>query len=248
MFRKAVRRSLLLALSLNHSANADAPEAEPNADTGADASDDEPAAYDLSFGSTDDSAQQEFGPELAVRTGLSVGSGDLTDELGIRDRVSAIVPLVVDVGYRHDRWFFGAYGQFGFGINSATSDATCPKCLTTPVRLGLQLQYVAWRASEYALWAGLGAGVQQLNTNINDENKDTERVSGWEYAMLQLGSTWAPLAGVTVGPYSSLSFGNYDTLESGCLLRRCGPLSESELSETGLGVWFTTGLRVTLLP
>lgn len=216
----------------------DSPEAEPEAL-------EEDAGYDVVFGS-DQAALS--GPELAIRSGLAFGGGRLTEDQRVRDRVIAIVPIWVDLGYRDRRWFVGGYGQFGFGVASATSREDCPGCLHTPMRLGLQVQHVLYRTERMELWSGLGAGFQQLSTTTNNQVSETQSVSGWDYAMLQVGGAWKLTTGITLGPFSAFSIGSFDTLVEDCARRVCRSETETDLNNIGLVTWFTTGIRLTLLP
>jgi len=195
----------------------------------------------------------EAGPELAVRAGYATSFGRIQPGKRIRSEIAGAIPLWVDVGYRFDRrWFVGAYGHYGLGLQAATSESKCPDCQHSWIRAGLQAQYRFIDRGSYNLWVGLGVGREYLNEAIDETEKRAKSITGWEWLNLQAGSELQPTAGLGLGPYLSLGLGSYQHMTQTCLSDFHCPLDErrqeTSLSDSGVHGWFNAGVRLVLLP
>jgi hypothetical protein len=197
-------------------------------------------------------ADTDSGPELGARAGYVSVTGPLTNERTQRDAVIGLAEVAVDLGYRSKAWFFGGYGGYGFGIVSNTSRSACPGCAHSRVHLGLQVQRTLFETSKHQIWLGLGTGREWFNTTISRERGANINVTGWEYASLHLGSSWRLLSGLTLGPFTSLSLGDFTNSVETCSDRSTCPSDQRRVERSLAGVDLhasvTTGVRITALP
>lgn len=154
---------------------------------------------------------------LGVRTGVGLALGPLvggSDRSGtrLRDRVSVIAPVQLDVGVLQDsRLYAGAYVQHSLG----TGGRRCPegaRCHTTDLRFGLTASYHLTPVGRWRPWLGVGAGYEilwehqtaQLPTpSFSFPHQSVEFLNVQAGADVRLGSrTWVgPLATYTVGNF-----------------------------------------------
>lgn len=193
----------------------------------------------------------QTGPELGLSIGLATPRGAFEEDRVLRERVAAVVPLEVDAGYRlAPDWLIGVYGQYGVGISSSTSLASCASCVHTWLRYGVRGQYSVARTDSLHAWVGLGTGPFSFDTVVEDSNIGQNH-SGWELFYLQLGSAWRPTPGLELGPVVSFSYATIDEREATCYRVNkdlCPRTSAVSLSDAGPVYWSTTSLRIVFLP
>lgn len=197
-------------------------------------------------------AEESAGPELGLRTGYAVPSGRVEVGRRLRDTLTFALPVHVDLGYRFRNWFFGGYGQYALGFESRTSASTCPGCTHSWLRIGLQAQYSFLHSADSELWAGLGSGQQWLNTDIDKDRREAFQAAGYEYLVFQLGGAVHIAEGVTLGPFTSVSLGEYVRTLQTCQRDELCPATRQRVEEptpsAQLHLWFVSGVRATLLP
>jgi hypothetical protein len=102
------------------------------------------------------------------------------------------------------------------------------------------------------LWVGLASGQQWLNSDINKDRREASQALGYEYVVTQLGSALSIAEGVTLGPFATLSLGEYvrllQTCQSDALCPSTRQRVESRAKNAEVHLWFVTGVRATLLP
>jgi hypothetical protein len=193
------------------------------------------------------------GPELAVRVGYATALGRIQRGERIRDDVAGAVPFWLDAGFRFSpKWFVGAYGHYGLGFASRTSENHCPNCQHSWVRYGLQVQYRFLTTNHRNLWVGLGAGQEFLNINIDEESRRTQSTRGWELVNAQFGAEWQPASGIGIGPYFSVSLDTFTSQQKACAKETECAVSERNVEVTlrdpGVHAWISAGVRVVVLP
>lgn len=192
------------------------------------------------------------GLELSIRTGYATGRGPLNKDESLSEAVSGAMPLGTDLGYRFDRWLLGGYAQAALAINGATTNANCADCVSTWLRLGLAVEYTLHKGDGRAFWVGMNSGRQWLNTSVDAERRLSRSSQGWEYLGLSIGSSLQIMKGVTLGPFSTFSVGGFDVAVSKCgaerLCSRAEARVETRLDDLAIHTWFTTGLRISVLP
>lgn len=211
------------------------------------ADDDDPFAPELGPGPQ----ETDSGPELGLRLGVTTGSGDFESGDTLASSVSSVLPLWVDAGYRfEDRWFAGFYWQYGLGVRSATSIATCPDCVHNGIRYGVQVNYSVVRRPTAHVWVGLGVGHQSFET-VNEATKRGTAYSGWEPLNLQFGSSWRPTSGLEFGPFFALAYTTINSKGGVCYSadrNSCPAQDRTSLTNAGPIWWSTFGVRAVFLP
>lgn len=191
------------------------------------------------------------GPELGFRLGITTGTGSFEPGHALHDDVAGLLPLWVDAGYRFlDRWFVGAYWQYGIGLSSSTSKALCDTCVHSNIKYGLQVNYSFLTIERTRVWAGLGFGRHSFET-VDEKTKRGMSFTGWEPLSVHLGSSWRPTDGVEIGPFFSWSYSTISSRTNVCYeadQRRCPPEQETELPDGGPIWWTTFGVRAVFLP
>lgn len=110
--------------------------------------------------------------------------------------------------------FIGLYAQYGFASINDCSDGV--SCSATDIRLGLQGQYHFLPGRPVDPWLGLGAGYEWLSdsrTGGGSTIKDS--IQGIEFFNLQGGADFKVTGGFTLGPFASVSFGQYSSATLG---------------------------------
>jgi hypothetical protein len=210
---------------------------------------------------TDDSdVAVQTGPELGVRSGYGVGSGRITTDSTIPEVIAGGIPIGFDLGYRfHERWFVGGYGEYLLGFPSSTLGEDCKDCTVSWLHLSLSVQYTVYAEEDRSLWVGLGFGRHWVNealaedVRIGDEPFRVEHprtFSGPEYLHIDGGTTFRPASGIGVGPYLSLSFGSFDEGVERCNEPTLCAFARRDIDvrDSTLHLWFSSGVRVVVLP
>jgi hypothetical protein len=218
------------------------------------------AADEDGFGDDADGPEQNEGPELGVRLGYGVGSGDVGQDSSLEERMAGATVIGFDLGYRlHPRWFVGGYGEYAVGFTSKSAKDECDDCTFTWLHLALSVQYRVLSLPRGDVWLGLGTGHHWLNATLSERvelgqeqvlRTRSETYSGPEYVHFQLGATLRPFEGVAFGPYSSVSLGAFDKGVARCQPENLCPFSRQDvdLGNPATHLWFSSGVRVVFLP
>jgi hypothetical protein len=170
----------------------------------------------------DDSVRSVSGLEIAFRTGLQIPLGWETQYTQLSD-LGLQWPLWVDLGYRWDKVFLGASGQYAFA--PSTSVSNCTSCFA--VRTGFVAQLHPAGHSSVDPWIGLGFGYewQHLSSSFT--------LHGWDFLRVGGGCDFRFLPGFSIGPFAEVSIGEFTHVGS------------TELPFKALHYWLTLGLKVT---
>ena len=168
---------------------------------------------------------------LGLRLGYGLPMGNETEGAALSDRVSGMIPIWLDLGYMvTPNIMVGAYGQYGFA-----SVKNCPSgsdCSAHDLRFGVQGQYLVSPGEQLDPWFGLGIGYESLAGSVDGADGS---MSGLEFANLQAGLDYAVMPDLGVGPFLSMSFGQYSS--------QSADGDSSDISQTALHEWLTLGLR-----
>lgn len=185
---------------------------------------------------------------LSGRIGYGFPSGDLaspSEFQGVPQRVSdtwdAKVPFWLEVGYR----FTGSVWGMAY-LELAPADITSSACAGgdcsgSDVRVGLELQYHFLPRQQLDPWLGIGFGAEFLNSTLHGAPDLDQRYSGWEFPLLEGGLDFAVTRRFTLGPYASLSFGQFTSYRE----ELGGTATTFDLHDQAWHSWFQIGAKGT---
>jgi opacity protein-like surface antigen len=188
------------------------------------------------------------GLELGLRLGVGfpagkVGAGPGLANSNLSDTVDAIIPLAIDAGYRfNDTFYLGLSGQFGFGFVNTDSNAICTQgadCSASVSRIGLNLHLHLAPGQSFDPWLGLGVGYEWLDVSASSEYASGSlTTSGFDFADLQLGGDIAATPNCALGPFLSVSLGEYRNLSTSG-----ASSTDQALVSKNLHAWIAFGMR-----
>jgi opacity protein-like surface antigen len=184
-------------------------------------------------------APSDHGLEIGFRLGFAIpagNAGDLTDEM------SGMIPLVVDAGYHlKQNFYLGLSFQYAFGLFSTDyCSESGASCSASDSRLDLNLHYRLSPGQECDPWVGIGIGYEWLTLNDVVSSESGHRTaSGFEFANLQIGGDFQVAPTVGIGPFLSISFGQYQALS----VKGSGYLSDMTVTSSEIHQWITIGVR-----
>ncbi len=208
------------------------------------------------------------GFELGARTGYGIPLGKAVDQgtnNDLSDSISGMIPLQLDVGYRViPSLMVGGYVMYGFGFTGDALSKSCDSlqglgatdvsCGVHDVRLGIQAQYHILPKGSVDPWVGAGIGYEWLTFGIDISNAgQSSNVSstghGFEFINLQGGADFSVAPGFGLGPFLSLSVGQYSKSSSSCDGSGCDGLNTSsrDIDKKALHQWLTLGVRGTFV-
>ena len=186
------------------------------------------------------------GFEVAFRSGVLIPAGDAAQDATLSDGYGVQFPLWIDLGYRLDRLFVGAYGQYAFGLLG--SQLTCQSgtsCSEYALRVGLELQYHLLGRVRVDPWLGLGAGYEWDSVHASNSSESaTVTLQGWEFLRLEAGVDFAVADSLRLGPFVGFSMGQFD---HGSVSGTTGDTSQS-IDQKALHFWICVGLKLTWVP
>ena len=211
------------------------------------------------------SAANPVGPgvEIGARIGYGWSAGQLgappngTDN-DVGDFVSGQVPLWLDAGYRFtDLFYLGGFFQYGFGTVNNDQQNYCRNanvdCSASDIRLGVmgRLQLPPILVAEP--WLGLGVGYEWGAFSLHQSilgNSDTDSSwSGFEFANLQAGADFRIAQKVSLGPFVSVSFGQFqNTKTSTTPAGGATTTTDQDLTKKSLHEWIMFGARFAFMP
>jgi hypothetical protein len=180
---------------------------------------------------------------LSARAGAAAPYGDIGDGAALGDAVDWAFPLQADLQFRFaTRFQAGAYARYAPTILDSRRDDACAaagaSCSADDLAFGAVLEYRFKDRLEGGPWVGATVGYELLGVEevVGGERSDTT-FAGFEAGVQ--GGVDFELGGLTVGPWASLSAGQFTKADR-------DPGSES-ISDTGVHGWFQVGLRFSLL-
>lgn len=167
------------------------------------------------------------GLQLGARVGYGLGSGEVYRGFGVSEGSDGFIPIVVDVGARvTPELYVGAYGGYAH-VFPRTNATSCPAgfdCRITDWRFGLQVDWHVRPRRWFDPYVGLGAGYEILHNSVTGPTSVptaagpvpatadagvTDR--GFEFAALTLGADFRIARVLAVGPFVSMSIGEFGT-------------------------------------
>lgn len=187
---------------------------------------------------------------LGLRLGYGLPMGDAVKSQpgasgAMTDAISHMIPIWLDVGYMvTPNVMLGAYGQYAF---VSLKDSVCQgasSCSANDIRFGVQAQYQIMPGQPMNPWIGLGVGYEMLSLSASGDSiighvDATEKFKGLEFANLQAGLDFLAAPGIGVGPFVSLSFGEYSSISE----TLNGQSQSSSSFDKAFHEWLTLGVR-----
>lgn len=188
--------------------------------------------------------------EAGVRLGFALplgtafqtnATGTLTD-VNLKDWDSFSIPVQLDIGVRlGGSVFLGGYFSYGFG-GSVDSSLCTGSCSPSVLRFGGQVHWHPMGSVGTDPWIGLGSGYEKLKISASDGSAE---VSGWEFVNLQLGVDFEVGSAVKLGPWVSVSIGQYGTASA---VGTNGGGITGDLQNKTIHEWIMAGVRLVILP
>ena len=198
---------------------------------------------------------EESGPTVSLRVAYGLPGGKAADDLPLSEAASRNVPLWLDVGYRVSAYISaGVYASYG--LVHMTAENTCTSSLTCSAknaRLGVEGFYHLMPADLLDAYAGAGIGYEWMNFKVANPNDDSLDF-GYRGFELNLhgGGDFSIMPGVTIGPFATLSIGQYSsTWMSTSLNQDSSEWTSGTTISQGIGddktlhYWFHFGVRAT---
>jgi hypothetical protein len=166
-------------------------------------------ALALAFAASTASAADPF---LGARIGFGLPFGEIASGTDLRDVVSSDVPLQVDAGLRFGHPLsLAAYLSYGFGQLADDADRACGSadCSARILRLGVQAAIHSGIGGSRDVWGGVVFGWERLALDAPTDLTASGPELGIQGGLDFTGS------GTGFGPYVSLTFGEFSSLEVG---------------------------------
>ena len=184
---------------------------------------------------------------LSGRIGYGFPGGDLAGpsefqgSTRVSDTADGKVPFWLELGYRFTGHVWGtAYLELA-PASVASTFCGGGDCTGSDVRAGLELQYHFLPYQQVDPWLGLGVGAEFLNDHDNVSGT-SERFSGWEFPMLEGGLDFAVTRRFALGPYASLSYGQYTSHR----VEQAGVATTTDIADQAWHNWFQVGVKATI--
>jgi hypothetical protein len=205
------------------------------------------------------------GFELGARLGYGIPMGEASEDADLSDRISGMVPLQLDLGYRVSPAFsIGGYVMYGVGFPGDDLSRICDaaedfpggsaSCSARDVRLGVQAQYHFQPKKKLDPWLGAGFGYEWLTLGSDlsggglREDSSTG-VKGWEFINLQAGLDFKVAPGLALGPFLSFSIAEYSSFSFSCSGNACGGITSAsgDIDNEASHQWLLLGVRGTFV-
>jgi hypothetical protein len=197
---------------------------------------------------------------LGLRFGGSVPLGNTLENAStgqaaaFADELRFALPFLAEVGWRlHEHATLGIYGAYGRAALSTRAPLGQSGCSgagagcsgATSARLGLQVLVHAASSERWQPWAGVGSGYEWLGYDARDASgTGSVGYRGWEWLNLQAGVDVAAGPRFAIGPWSSLSVGEFTTAH----LASGGQSLDVDIRSKAVHLWLQLGVRVRFEP
>jgi outer membrane protein W len=162
--------------------------------------------------------------------GITIAGAKLSDQL------SGGVPIQIDAGYMvTPNILVGLYGQYAFLFTKNCDPGA--SCSAHDVHLGVQAQYHIMPDQSVDPWLGLGVGYEWLVGSESGSVNGSATTTGLELLNLQGGADFQAASAFTVGPFLSLSLGQYSSVSSNG--------NSADITNKALHEWITVGAKGT---
>jgi outer membrane protein W len=206
-------------------------------------------------------AAAQGGAEIGVRTGYAFAAGHTgapanLDDQNLGDWISGQWPIWIDAGYRFNpNWYLGGYVQYGVGFVNDDRQTGCRNanvdCSASDTRLGVMGRYRFSSAGQFSPWVGLGFGYEWASFSIHESvfssTTDTSW-SGFEFANLQVGADYEIASRFAIGPFLSLSFGQYRHTSTTASRGSSSSTTDQGLAKESIHEWILIGVRGAFKP
>lgn len=193
-------------------------------------------------------AEEADGPAVGFSIGArlsaafpmgSVYSDPSNGPLLIDELVAVSLPIQIEAGVTlNRRWFVGAFAQYAWSFLQLGGCSVGESCSVTELHLGVLATY-AFRDHD-GPWVGLGTGWEWMFTSYASGGRKTFiDVTGWEYAIFQLGWDVEVAPGWKVGPWASGSVGEF----SRATLGADGRTTVNGIDNRAVHGWFQLGVK-----
>jgi hypothetical protein len=159
---------------------------------------------------------KQSGIELGLRLGYGLPVGDFGRPLESAANekfshwVSGQSPIWIDAGYRFNpRIYAGLALQYAFVFANKANTMPCDGTCMRGLKIGVGFAWHLKPSAPFDPWVGIGAGYEWLGS---DQRITRSTSRGFEFANLQLGGDFAVARTMRVGPFASLSFGQFSTI------------------------------------
>ncbi|HVV48303.1 MAG TPA: hypothetical protein VHO06_01470 [Polyangia bacterium] len=195
---------------------------------------------------------QRPGADLGVRVGYAVPMGSTTGAAGddLSNLFSGAVPLILEAGYRIDAAFsLGLTFQYAFAqVNGMVGCDNQPgvSCSGSVIRLGAEGIYRLPVEGAFVPWLGLGTGYEWISFDVSGNGyQESIGAHGFEFVNFQLGGDIRAAPQFAVGPFVSLSIGQYDTASLSGNAPGYTAMS-ADIANKATHEWLEFGVRGTL--
>jgi hypothetical protein len=193
----------------------------------------------------------EHGPSFGLRTGVAFPFGKVVSGGGkVSDFVGSAIPIQVDAGWRFNRNIYaGGFFQYAFGSLGDPTSRVCASgglsCSATQLRFGVDLVWTILPRATIIPWLGIGAGyeITKVNGSLQAASADVFTAKGLEFAHLSAGADFRPVSWLRVGPFATVTVGQYSSLEG---IDANGNVSTIAIANKGTHGWFQLGLKGTV--
>lgn len=202
------------------------------------------------------------GFEVGLRLGYAFAAGDVGAVSGeananVGDYVPGQWPLWVDIGYRFTAdVYLGGYFQYGFGVVNDDRQDLCRvtnvDCSASDTRFGVMGRYRLPVHAPLIPWVGLGIGYEwgtfSLHQSAVGMSNTDSTWSGFEFANLQAGADYHLAPSVAIGPFVSVSFGQFDHRSVTTVTGMTSTSTDDQVSDKSVHEWILIGARVSFSP
>jgi hypothetical protein len=180
------------------------------------------------------------GFDLGLRVGYALPMGEFREGADFSDGVSGQIPLQVDALYRvNSQYAFGVYAGYGFAfVKDPVCDEYGVSCSGEVIRVGVEGLIHFSVPGTFVPWVGAGIGYEWLKIKASaGGNSETLSARGFEILNLQGGGDWVASPDFTVGPFVSLSIGQYRSTEAFGM--------SADIDNKGIHEWLQLGVKGT---
>jgi hypothetical protein len=190
------------------------------------------------------------GPEVAVRLGYALPTGDVQANQSLDRGVSNTVPLILEGGYRVDPSIFvGARLQYAFANFKSANNTGCSgnnvSCDGSDVTLSVEGIYRFVPETVFAPWLGLGGGWEWLNenasTNVINASGSVD-INGFQ-AFAQFGGDVRVTSQLVLGPFVEVQFGRYGGGTTSTTVGNTTTTMDVNFNNTAWHEWIGLGVR-----
>jgi outer membrane protein W len=188
--------------------------------------------------------------ELGFRVGYGIPAGKegataAGTSANLSDDLSGIIPFIVEGGYRfNSNVYLGLAFQYAPGLVNTDSNATCNQsgvdCSGTDLQLSINFHYHLAPEQSFDPWLGIGAGYEWMTLSVSANGASgSATASGFQLANLQAGGDFRVAPNFVLGPFLSVSFGQF----RGLSLSGPGYSMDMDITNTAIHEWILFGVR-----